>query len=117
MSYLAFELLLVSSFKVMKGISNSQPNIFSVLIQKILNLIINDFIYLMSLKNISKSLQVGVSGLVFDMAPPGRVNISFNYFYVDSFLMKKILLIKREQEPYFNKWSFPGGHLEYGKKI
>ena len=28
----------------------------------------------------------------------------------------KILLIKRRNEPYKNKWALPGGFVEYGEK-
>ncbi|EAR98488.1 NUDIX hydrolase (macronuclear) [Tetrahymena thermophila SB210] len=51
----------------------------------------------MSLKQIIKT---GISGLVFDSKQP-----------------RKILLIKREQPPYHNQWSFPGGRLEFGELI
>ncbi|KAL4452794.1 hypothetical protein ABPG74_002359 [Tetrahymena malaccensis] len=51
----------------------------------------------MSLKQIIKT---GISGLIFDSKQP-----------------RKILLIKREQPPYHNQWSFPGGRLEFGELI
>ena len=30
---------------------------------------------------------------------------------------KKILLIKRKNEPYKGKWALPGGFVEYGEKV
>ena len=30
---------------------------------------------------------------------------------------KKILLIKRKNEPFKNKWALPGGFVEYGEKL
>jgi len=30
---------------------------------------------------------------------------------------KKILLIKRKNNPYKNKWALPGGFVEYGEKV
>jgi len=30
---------------------------------------------------------------------------------------KKILLIKRKNKPYKNKWALPGGFVEYGEKV
>lgn len=27
----------------------------------------------------------------------------------------KILLIRREKKPFFNRWTLPGGHLEEGE--
>lgn len=50
------------------------------------------------MKNISKRITVTISGLVFDSPKP-----------------QKILLIKREKDPFNGMWSFPGGHLEYGE--
>ena len=28
---------------------------------------------------------------------------------------KKVLMVKRGNRPYINKWSLPGGHLEFGE--
>lgn len=38
---------------------------------------------------------------------------------VDGVLMrdKKILLIKRKNEPFKGKWALPGGFVEYGEKV
>ncbi len=38
---------------------------------------------------------------------------------VDGILMrdKKILLIKRKNEPFKGKWALPGGFVEYGEKV
>jgi len=30
---------------------------------------------------------------------------------------KKILLVKRKNEPYKDKWALPGGFVEYGEKV
>jgi len=30
---------------------------------------------------------------------------------------KKILLIKRKNEPFKGKWALPGGYVEYGEKV
>jgi 8-oxo-dGTP diphosphatase len=30
---------------------------------------------------------------------------------------KKLLLIKRNINPYKNKWALPGGHVEYGERV
>lgn len=38
---------------------------------------------------------------------------------VDGVIIKegKILLIKRNREPFKNKWSLPGGYVEYNEKV
>ena len=38
---------------------------------------------------------------------------------VDGVLIKnrKVLLIKRKNEPFKNKWALPGGFVEYGEKV
>eukprot|EP01017_Pseudomicrothorax_dubius_P014568 TRINITY_DN1699_c0_g1_i3.p1 TRINITY_DN1699_c0_g1~~TRINITY_DN1699_c0_g1_i3.p1 ORF type:complete len:170 (+),score=2.74 TRINITY_DN1699_c0_g1_i3:99-608(+) len=52
------------------------------------------------MRSIDRFVKVGISGLVFD-----------------SMAMKKIFLIQRERNPYKGKWSFPGGHLEFGELV
>ena len=32
-------------------------------------------------------------------------------------MLKEILLIKREKDPFKDMWSLPGGHLEFGEKV
>ncbi len=45
------------------------------------------------------------------------IKIGCSAFIFNKVMPTSVLLIKRESEPFLNKWSFPGGHLNFGESI
>jgi len=43
-----------------------------------------------------------------------RIRLTTDAVIIDG---SRILLIKRDKEPFRGKWALPGGHVEYGEKV